>query len=99
METKNMMVSVKNTKLIEEVFNDHHIVEDGDKFEKGYSLKCECKTELNSSEKFDVENYLTVGEKSTRLTSNASSLRVSQLMRVLWNQPLLKQQKRPPRRL
>ena len=31
-------------------------------FEKGYSLKCECKTELNSSEKFEVENYLTLGE-------------------------------------
>ena len=61
-ETKNMMVSVKNTKLIEEIFNDHHIVEDGDAFEKGYSLKCECKTELNSSEKFEVENYLTLGE-------------------------------------
>ena len=52
-----MMISVKNTKLIEEIFNDHHIVEDGDAFEKGYSLKCECKTELNSSEKFEVENY------------------------------------------
>ena len=46
-ETKNMMVSIKNTKLIVEIFNDHHIVEDGDAFEKSYSLKCECKTELN----------------------------------------------------
>ena len=40
------VISVKNTKSIEEIFNDHHIVEDGDAFEKGYSLKCECKTEL-----------------------------------------------------
>ena len=43
-----MMVSVKHTKLIEEVFNDHHIVKDSDKFEKGYSLKCECLLSVKS---------------------------------------------------
>ena len=55
------MISVKISKLIEEVFNDCH--NDNHKaFEKGYSIKCECKTELNSNEKFEVVNFLTVGE-------------------------------------
>ena len=41
------MVSVRNTKLIEEVFNDHHPGAEGDEFEKTYTLKSQCKTELN----------------------------------------------------
>ena len=44
LETKNFMVSVRNTKLIEEVFNDHH---PGAEFEKTYTLKSQCKTQLN----------------------------------------------------
>ena len=47
LETKNFMVSVRNTKLIEEVFNDHHPGAEGDEFEKTYTLKSQCKTELN----------------------------------------------------
>ena len=46
-ETKNFMVSVRNTKLIEEVFNDHHPGAEGDEFEKTYTLKSQCKTQLN----------------------------------------------------
>ena len=56
------MVSVRNMKLIEEVFNDHHPGAEGDEFEKTYTLKSQCKTELNSTDTFEVENYLTVGE-------------------------------------
>ena len=44
------------------MFNDCHNVDNYQAFEKGYSIKCECKTELNSNEKFEVENFLTVGE-------------------------------------
>ena len=62
LETKNFMVSVRNTKLIEEVFNDHHPGAEGDEFEKTYTLKSQCKTKLNSTDTFEVENYLTVGE-------------------------------------
>ena len=47
LETKNFMVSVRNTKLIEEVFNDHHPGAEGDEFEITYTLKSQCKTELN----------------------------------------------------
>ena len=61
-ETKRFMISVRNPKLIEEVFNDCNKVDNHKTFEKGYSIKCECKTELNSNEKFEVENFLTVGE-------------------------------------
>ena len=32
LETKNFMVSVRNTKLIKEVFNDHHTGTEGDEF-------------------------------------------------------------------
>ena len=46
------MISVRNLKLIiEEVFNDCHNVDNHKAFEKGYSIKCECKTELNWSRK------------------------------------------------
>ena len=56
------MISVRNSKLIEEMFNDCHNVDNHKTFEKGYSIKCQCKTELNSNEKFEVENFLTVGK-------------------------------------
>ena len=29
---KNIMVSIKNTKLMAEVFKEHHVVDDGDTF-------------------------------------------------------------------
>ena len=61
-EIKSFMISERNSKLIEEVFKDCHIVDNHKAFEKGYSIKCKCKTELNSNEKFEVENFLTVGE-------------------------------------
>ena len=57
LETKSFMVSVKNTKLLEEVFNNHYPDVEGDKFKKGYTLKSQCKTELNSTDTFEVENY------------------------------------------
>ena len=47
-ETKSFMISVRNSKSIEEVFNDCHNVDNHEVFEKGYSIKC--KTELNSNE-------------------------------------------------
>ena len=53
------MVMVQNTKLLKEVFKDHHI---GDQSDKYYTLKCECKTKLDLAEKFEVKNYLMVGE-------------------------------------
>ena len=53
------MVLVQNTKLLEEVFNDHHA---GDQDNKYYTLKCEFETELDSALKFEVKNCLTVGE-------------------------------------
>ena len=55
-EAKSLMICVRNAKLIEEIFNDH------ESYEKYYMVKSFCKTELNSSEKFEVENILTVGE-------------------------------------
>ena len=61
-ETKSFMISVRNSKVIEEVVNDCHNVDNHEAFEKGYSIKCECKTELNLNEKFEVKNFLTVGE-------------------------------------
>ena len=61
-EAKSLMICVRNAKLIEEIFNDHHIIADHESYEKYYMVKSFCKTELNSSEKFEVENILTVGE-------------------------------------
>ena len=61
-EAKSLMIYVRNAKLIEEIFNDHHIIADHESYEKYYMVKSFCKTELNSSEKFEVENILTVGE-------------------------------------
>ena len=49
-ETKSFKISVRNLKLIEEVFNDCHNVDNHEVFEKGYSIKCNGKTELNSNE-------------------------------------------------
>ena len=56
------MISVRNKNLIEEIFNNHHDIVDQASYEKCYTIRAFCKTELNSSEKFEVENYLTVGE-------------------------------------
>ena len=39
-ETKSFMISIRNSKLIEEVFNDCHYVDNHEAFEKGYSIKC-----------------------------------------------------------
>ena len=39
-ETKSFMISVRNSKLIEEVFNDCHNVYNHEGFEKDYSIKC-----------------------------------------------------------
>ena len=61
-EAKSLMICVRNAKLIEEIFNDHHIIADHESYEKYYMVKSFCKKELNSSEKFEVENILTVGE-------------------------------------
>ena len=61
-EAKSLMICVRNAKLIEEIFNDHHIITDHESYEKYYMVKSFCKTELNSSEKFEVKNILTVGE-------------------------------------
>ena len=61
-EAKSLMICVRNAKLIEEIFNDHHITADYESYEKYYMVKSFCKTELNSPEKFEVENILTVGE-------------------------------------
>ena len=65
-ETKSFMISARNLKLIEEVFNNCHNVDNHEAFEKGYSVKCECKTELNLNIKFEVENFLTVEEISDK---------------------------------
>ena len=54
-ETKSFMISVRNSKLIEEVFNACHNVDNNEAFEKGYSIKWEWKTELNSNGKFEGE--------------------------------------------
>ena len=56
------MISVRNLKLIEEAFKDCHNIDNHEAFEKGHSIKCKCKTELNVNEKFEVENFLTVVE-------------------------------------
>ena len=61
-ETKSFMSSERNLKLIEEVFKDCHNVDNHEAFENGYSIKWECKTELNSNKKLEVENFLTVRE-------------------------------------
>ena len=55
-EAKSLMICVRNAKLIEEIFNDHHIIADHESYEKYYLVKSFSKTELNSSEKFEVEN-------------------------------------------
>ena len=61
-EAKSLMISVRNTNLIEEIFYNHHDIADHDSYEKCYTIRAFCKTELNSSETFEVENFLTVGE-------------------------------------
>ena len=53
-ETKSLMVSVRNTKLLDKVFNDHHPGTESDEFAKGYILKSQCKTELNLTDTFKV---------------------------------------------
>ena len=65
-KTKSFTISARNLKLIEEMFNNCHNVDNHEAFEKGYSIKCECKTELNLNEKFEVENFLTVEEISDK---------------------------------
>ena len=62
LEAKNFMLSVRNSKMIEEIFNDCHVVDDHEAYDKYHTIKCECRTELHSDEKFEVEQYLTVGE-------------------------------------
>ena len=46
-EAKSFKISLRNSKMIEEVFHDCHDVEDHEAFEKVHTIKCECKTELN----------------------------------------------------
>ena len=79
-EAKSLMICVRNAKLIEEIFNDHHIIADHESYEKYYMVKYFYKTELNWSEKFEVENILTVGEVVNKL--NALNFRASELKRV-----------------
>ena len=60
LEAKNFMLSMRNSKMIEEIFNDCHVVDDHEAYEKFHTIKCECRTELHSNEKFEVEQFLTV---------------------------------------
>ena len=46
-EAKSFKISLRNSKMIEEVFHDCHDVEDHEAFKKVHTIKCECKTELN----------------------------------------------------
>ena len=61
-EAKSLMISVRNTNLIDKILNNHHDIADHDSYEKCYAIRAFCKTEHNSSETFEVENFLTFGE-------------------------------------
>ena len=61
-EAKSLMLLVRNRNLVEEIFNNHHDIVDHEWYEKCYTMQAFCKTEMNSPDKFEVENFLTVRE-------------------------------------